>query len=212
MRRCFSNTLTVRDFWRDWHASFNLWIVRYMYIPMGGKANILYSLFPIFLFIAMWHDPALHLIKWALCIVVIFILELVVQQGYERVLAKPVRRAMSEGERAGGLTRPLARWLSRLSAERRGQLYRLLRACGGAAILFGLIVANLIGFNIQPDFVHSKGDSQTDKSIFHAIKECDFLTWLMIGLCMFFPAVLSGIQRDWEQYRIRQKKKAYGLQ
>ncbi|CAG9572838.1 putative glycerol uptake protein [Leishmania major strain Friedlin] len=78
MRRCFGNTLTVRGFWRDWHASFNLWIVRYMYIPMGGRSRVALSVLPIFLFIAVWHDPALHLVKWAVCIAAMFVAEVAV--------------------------------------------------------------------------------------------------------------------------------------
>ncbi|RNF25495.1 putative glycerol uptake protein [Trypanosoma cruzi] len=68
MRRCFSNTVSVQDFWRDWHASFNLWIVHYMYIPMGGNRMKHFNIFPIFFFIAIWNDIELHLVKWAVCI------------------------------------------------------------------------------------------------------------------------------------------------
>ncbi|PWV00008.1 putative glycerol uptake protein [Trypanosoma cruzi] len=67
MRRCFTNTVSVQDFWRDWHASLNLWIVRYMYIPMGGNRMKHFNIFPIFFFIAIWHDVELHLVKWAVC-------------------------------------------------------------------------------------------------------------------------------------------------
>ncbi|CAD2217609.1 MBOAT, membrane-bound O-acyltransferase family, putative [Angomonas deanei] len=214
MRRCFSNTLTVRDFWRDWHASFNLWIVRYMYIPMGGKANILYSLFPIFLFIAMWHDPALHLIKWALCIVVVFILELVGQQGYERVLAKPVRRAMAEGERTGGLTRPLARWLSRLSAERRGQLYRLLRSAGSTIVITGLIIANIIGFNRQEsNTVPGDTDrSVADRTVWSVMTAAGVKVLGVTLFVVFCSVHVGGLVRDRGAYLLAMQKRKYGLQ
>ena len=34
-----SNNYTVRGFWRAWHCSFNRWLVRYIYIPLGGNRH-----------------------------------------------------------------------------------------------------------------------------------------------------------------------------
>ena len=34
MTRCMSNNNSLETFWRGWHASFNKWIVRYMYVLM----------------------------------------------------------------------------------------------------------------------------------------------------------------------------------
>ncbi|CAM38304.1 putative glycerol uptake protein [Leishmania braziliensis MHOM/BR/75/M2904] len=130
MRRCFANTLTVRDFWRDWHASFNLWVVRYMYIPMGGSSRVALSVLPIFLFIALWHDPVLHLVKWALCIAVMFMAEVAVSgcfgwavAAFRREMAAVAPRATSgEGincqcsSRINSLAR-LARFLAAMSAS-----------------------------------------------------------------------------------------------
>eukprot|EP00743_Colponemidia_sp_Colp-15_P015621 GILK01018860.1.p1 GENE.GILK01018860.1~~GILK01018860.1.p1 ORF type:complete len:384 (-),score=4.35 GILK01018860.1:23-1174(-) len=65
MVRCFCATTTIANFWRDWHASFNQWIVRYMYIPMGGNRFKILSIFPIFGFIALWHDIEMKLFWWA---------------------------------------------------------------------------------------------------------------------------------------------------
>ncbi|KAL7708407.1 glycerol uptake protein [Lotmaria passim] len=105
MRRCLCNTFSVRDFWRDWHASFNLWIVRYMYVPMGGRSRVALSILPIFLFIALWHDPALHLLKWALCIAAMFVVELVVSACFgwvAGVFHREVAAASSTGGDAAG--------------------------------------------------------------------------------------------------------------
>ncbi|CAJ1022889.1 hypothetical protein Q4I30_003034 [Leishmania utingensis] len=49
-----------------------------MYIPMGGSSRVALSVLPIFLFIALWHDPVSHLVKWALCIAVMFMAEVAV--------------------------------------------------------------------------------------------------------------------------------------
>ena len=32
MLKCMSNNCSLGDFWRSWHASFNQWIIRYVYI------------------------------------------------------------------------------------------------------------------------------------------------------------------------------------
>ncbi|TPP41749.1 MBOAT, membrane-bound O-acyltransferase family protein [Leishmania donovani] len=119
MRRCFGNTLTVRGFWRDWHASFNLWIVRYMYIPMGGRSRVALSVLPIFLFIAVWHDPALHLVKWAVCIAAMFVAEVAVS-GCFGWAAAAFRREMAAAaphstrgpaQPSGNATSSVLRWL-----------------------------------------------------------------------------------------------------
>lgn len=43
MLRCMSNNYSLEMFWKGWHSSFNKWIVSYMYIPLGGVSNQLYS-------------------------------------------------------------------------------------------------------------------------------------------------------------------------
>jgi len=27
----------LQGFWRSWHASYNRWLVRYVYVPLGGN-------------------------------------------------------------------------------------------------------------------------------------------------------------------------------
>jgi D-alanyl-lipoteichoic acid acyltransferase DltB (MBOAT superfamily) len=36
MGRCVNNNFTFAGFWRQWHSSLNKWIVKYLYIPLGG--------------------------------------------------------------------------------------------------------------------------------------------------------------------------------
>ena len=66
MIKCMSNNYSLKDFWKGWHASFNKWIIRYMYKPMGGISNNVLNVCYIFLFVAIWHDIELKLIMWAL--------------------------------------------------------------------------------------------------------------------------------------------------
>jgi protein-cysteine N-palmitoyltransferase HHAT len=63
--RCVCNNYDISGFWKNWHASFNRWLIRYMYIPMGGAKSRLLNVWPIFTFVALWHDLEWHLLKWA---------------------------------------------------------------------------------------------------------------------------------------------------
>lgn len=56
MQKCISNTSSFQGFWRAWHASFFEWLVRYIYIPLGGRKTRLLGLWLIFLFVGSWHD------------------------------------------------------------------------------------------------------------------------------------------------------------
>lgn len=84
MPRCLNNCHSLETFWKNWHASFNKWLVRYifqlfiwsfpalwlilkcitengynhryMYIPLGGSRRKLLNVWPIFTFVALWHD------------------------------------------------------------------------------------------------------------------------------------------------------------
>ena len=37
MLRCVDDHHSVQEFWRYWHRSFNRWLLRYIYIPLGGN-------------------------------------------------------------------------------------------------------------------------------------------------------------------------------
>lgn len=74
MIRCMNNNYSALSFWRAWHRSFNKWIVRYVYIPLGGQKRhpIINSLI-VFSFVAIWHDIQLRLLIWG-WLVVLFVL------------------------------------------------------------------------------------------------------------------------------------------
>jgi D-alanyl-lipoteichoic acid acyltransferase DltB (MBOAT superfamily) len=65
MTRCVYNNYLVSDFWRSWHRSMYLWIVKYMYVPLGGRHTRLLSIWIIFGFVAIWHDLWLRWAAWA---------------------------------------------------------------------------------------------------------------------------------------------------
>lgn len=99
--------------------SYNRWLVRYLYIPLGGARRRLLNMWPTFIFVAMWHDLDPKLLGWAVISCTFAIPE---------TLCKAVARS------------------ERLLMWRDTWQYRM--ACGLAATanIIVLMVANLIGF------------------------------------------------------------------
>ena len=82
MIRCVANNYSTLGFWRSWHRSYNLWVVRYVvsalcilpacsiltpryiYIPVGGGRNAALSTLLVFTFVALWHDLSFKLLAW----------------------------------------------------------------------------------------------------------------------------------------------------
>ena len=99
MQRCVSNNYSIQAFWRAWHRSFNRWLIRYIYVPLGGASSTTLSsssspslqsrlfnicrqslnIFLTFSFVAFWHDRTLQLLTWGWLIALLFIPELTAQ-------------------------------------------------------------------------------------------------------------------------------------
>mmetsp|Transcript_50947 Transcript_50947/g.163040 ORF Transcript_50947/g.163040 Transcript_50947/m.163040 type:complete len:803 (+) Transcript_50947:144-2552(+) len=64
--RCMSNNYSVKGFWRNFHASYNKWLVTYIYIPLGGsKINGIRNVVLTFAWVVFTHDRHLsHLDKY----------------------------------------------------------------------------------------------------------------------------------------------------
>ncbi|KAJ1930633.1 glycerol transporter [Tieghemiomyces parasiticus] len=84
MRRCMSNNYSAQSFWRDWHCSFNRWLVRYVYVPLGGRRYAAYNVWAVFTFVALWHDISLRLLAWAWLISLMFAPELLLSYVFNR--------------------------------------------------------------------------------------------------------------------------------
>ncbi|KAI7845564.1 hypothetical protein COHA_000854 [Chlorella ohadii] len=80
MKRCFANNYDIEGFWRGWHASYNRWLVRYMYVPLGGARRRALVVWPIFFFVALWHDLEWRLLSWAWLICLAFVPEMAAKQ------------------------------------------------------------------------------------------------------------------------------------
>lgn len=121
MIRCVNNNYSALSFWRAWHRSYNRWILRYVYIPLGGSKRPILNSLVVFTFVAIWHDIQLHLLFWG-WLVVIFILP----------------------EVACTFMFPAKKWASR-------PIYRHLCAVGAVANIWMMMIANLIGFCVHLD-------------------------------------------------------------
>ncbi|WFD03977.1 glycerol transporter [Malassezia obtusa] len=123
MIRAMFNNYSAMGFWRSWHRSYNLWVVRYIYIPVGGSRNILPAVFLVFTFVALWHDLSFTLLAWA-WLVTLFIAP--------EVLARYLL--------------PSHKYASR-------PWYRHVCALGGALNVLLMMTANLVGFVVGIDGV-----------------------------------------------------------
>ncbi|KAK9282339.1 hypothetical protein L1049_005255 [Liquidambar formosana] len=127
MPRCINNCYNLESFWKNWHASFNKWLVRYMYIPLGGSRRKLLNVWVIFTFVAIWHDLEWKLLSWAWLTCLFFIPEMIVKSAANAFQA----------ENAFGHF-----------------VFRELSAVAGAVTITCLMVANLVGYVIGPSGIN----------------------------------------------------------
>ncbi|XP_059594053.1 membrane-bound O-acyltransferase gup1 isoform X2 [Vitis vinifera] len=121
MPRCINNCYNLESFWKNWHASFNKWLVRYMYIPLGGSQRKLLNIWVIFTFVAVWHDLEWKLLSWAWLTCLFFVPEMILKS-----LANTFQAESAFGE----------------------FIFRELSAVAGAITITCLMVANLVGYVI----------------------------------------------------------------
>lgn len=123
MVRCMANNYSALGFWRSWHRSYNLWIVRYIYIPLGGTKNLKFTTILVFSFVALWHDLSFRLLAWG-WLVSLFILP--------EIAARYLFTEKVYGEK----------WW-----------YRHVCAVGGVLEILMMMTANLVGFVIGTEGV-----------------------------------------------------------
>ena len=121
MNRCIYNNYSFEGFWRQWHRSYNVWLIRYMYIPLGGSKTKLLNTFIIFSFVALWHDLKFNLLLWAWCIYASLIPEIIIKSYFAQEKMQYLKNYM---------------W------------FRYLRVFFYNIIIILMISANLIGFGI----------------------------------------------------------------
>ncbi|KAJ7068615.1 glycerol transporter [Mycena amicta] len=121
MIRCMVNNYSTLGFWRSWHRSYNLWLLRYIYIPMGGARNVILNMILVFTFVALWHDLTFKLLAWGWLASLIVVPEVI------------------------------ARYLLPEAKYGTAAWYRHVCAVGGVFNLLLLMVANLVGFVVGID-------------------------------------------------------------
>lgn len=67
---------SIQHFWRNWHKSFNQWLIRYMYGPLGGNKTKMLNVWVIFIFVALWHELKFQLLMWALSVCLLMVCEI----------------------------------------------------------------------------------------------------------------------------------------
>jgi len=80
MNRCMYDNYCFEGFWRAWHRSFNVWLIRYIFIPLGGSSYKFLNVWIIFTFVALWHDLQLKLLLWGWFICFFMIPEIFVKK------------------------------------------------------------------------------------------------------------------------------------
>lgn len=128
MQRCMSNNYSLEQFWRGWHASFNKWIVRYIYLPWGGRSYRWVSVWFIFLFVALWHDIEWKLIVWGLMNGSFYVLESAIKGWYTKLV--------TIGNQNDGIRKLKIPEI----------LDHLISSVSGAVYVMVLIVINLVGY------------------------------------------------------------------
>ena len=133
MVRCVSDNYSAVGFWRNWHRSYNAWLVRYLYIPLGGSGGpgtrgrwgllrTIFNYLTVFTFVALWHDIQLRLLMWG-WLISLFILP--------EVLAT--------------LAFPKQKW------QNRPRAYRWICGAGAVGNILMMMAANLVGFAVGLD-------------------------------------------------------------
>lgn len=126
MLRCVNNNATILGFWKGWHASYNKWLVRYVYVPLGGAKYRLLNAWAVFGFVAAWHDKINHrLLGWCVVFAAFLAPELAV----------------------GAIGRKLFPTVE----SRNTVAFRCARSFAGAVNVHVLIAGNMVGYVVGPD-------------------------------------------------------------
>jgi D-alanyl-lipoteichoic acid acyltransferase DltB (MBOAT superfamily) len=127
--RCMSDNYSAFAFWRSWHRSYNRWIIRYIYVPLGGgpgggvsKVRGIGNMLAVFTFVALWHDINLRLLIWGWLITLFVLPETLATMAF-----------------------PAKKWRNRPNA------YRVICGIGAVFNILMMMAANLVGFAVGLD-------------------------------------------------------------
>ena len=133
MVRCMSNNYSALAFWRGWHRSYNRFVVRYIYVPLGGSGRQtsplrgIVNMLIVFTFVALWHDISARLLAWSWLIILFVLPEMLC-----RTVLFPANRYKD-----------------------RPNTYRVLGGVGAVGNILMMMAANLVGFALGLDGLES---------------------------------------------------------
>ncbi|CAG9316669.1 unnamed protein product [Blepharisma stoltei] len=120
MGRCMSNNYCFEGFWRMWHRAFNQWLIRYLFVPLGGSKYKIFNIWIVFGFVALWHDLNLNLLVWGWGMCLFIMPEVLVKSYFQRSKFLNFRKTLK---------------------------YSWLCAFGGGIYIILMMAANLVGFS-----------------------------------------------------------------
>ncbi len=84
---------TMKNFWQRWHMTLSRFLLKYLYIPLGGnrrgKSRTLLNVMIVLMISGLWHGAALTFIVWGLLHALFLILEKLAG-SYGRHPARPI--------------------------------------------------------------------------------------------------------------------------
>ena len=152
MLRCVNNNATILGFWKGWHASYNKWLVRYVYVPLGGAKYRLLNAWAVFFFVAAWHDKMnRRLLGWSVIFAAFLAPELLV--------GAIGRKAFPTAE------------------SRDSVVFRCLRSFAGAVNVHVLIAGNMVGYVVGLDGLDELARAYFSRGTRDAL---EFLAWSLL--------------------------------
>ncbi|CAD7931473.1 unnamed protein product, partial [Amoebophrya sp. A25] len=201
MQRCFSNTNTLQGFWRGWHCSFNRFILKYLYIPLGGRKTKHWNVFVIFFFVAIWHDMQPQYLVWGALNAMFMVCEILVQTRWYCWMSKAWIR--EEDRQNGKNKNDMVTTFSRFSSSSYSYTKYIFSTSGplvsyhlpvyvASFWCFVICMVNSIGYGL--------GLAQGGASVQHAVTDfSDRGVWQALFLMYVFFVAISYSTRRWEE-------------
>jgi len=147
LNRCMSNNFTISGFWRSWHRSWYIWLLRYVYHPLGGSKNSIirriFNVWLVFTFVIFSHVPKLvndiKILLWGWSMAIFMVPEILCNFIFSRKYF-------------------VEKWSQ-------SWIWIFLEAVGGSVTIGVLIVANLCGYGIVLSKINEKSYEQIIKEL-----------------------------------------------
>ncbi|KIY74160.1 MBOAT-domain-containing protein [Cylindrobasidium torrendii FP15055 ss-10] len=150
MVRCMANNYSPSGFWRGWHRSYNLWVIKYIYVPLGGREHPWRNMLAVFTFVALWHDLEARLLAWGWMVSFFVIPELIFTPIIKRIPSPLWQR---HADAALGAFNILLMMAANLVGFSGGfPALKALWSWEGARFLFGTVPVLWIGVQVMKEY------------------------------------------------------------